>query len=263
MRAYRLRNAMDEMPPDPYEARSTGRDLSERDREGFYRVLYGRRDVRSSFRPDPIPEDVLLRVLRAAHHAPSVGFMQPWNFVVVRDRTLRERVRSNFEEVRREGANQFEGERRTLYNSLKLEGILDAPLNICVTCDRNRASPSVLGRVRIRDVDVYSTCLAVQNLWLAARAEGLGVGWVSILDLDAIRAVLGIPAEILPVAYLTIGYVTDFPLRPELETKGWRQRMSVETLIYLDHWGASYTGPEHTARGPDESPNGGHASTRG
>jgi 5,6-dimethylbenzimidazole synthase len=238
-----LRAAMDAPRQDARETGSTDREVSGRDREGFYRVLYGRRDIRSRFLPDPIPEDVLGRVLTAAHHAPSVGFMQPWNFLIVRDRALREKVRANFEEVRREGASQFEGERRTLYDSLKLEGILDAPLNICVTCDRNRAGPSVLGRVRIREVDVYSTCLAVQNLWLAARAEGLGVGWVSILDLDTIRTILGIPPQILPVAYLTIGYVTEFPVRPELEAKGWRRRLPLEDLVYLDRWGVSYPVP--------------------
>ncbi len=232
-------------------------DISDRDREGFYRVLYGRRDVRSEFRPDPIPNEVLRRVLAAAHHAPSVGFMQPWNFVIVRDPTVRARVRQNFEEVRREGAEQFSGERRRLYDSLKLEGILDAPLNVCVTCDPDRAGPAVLGRVRVREVDVYSTCLAVENLWLAARAEGLGVGWVSILDADRVRELLGIPAGVVPIAYLTIGYVRGFPPRPELETKGWARRAPLDDHVFLDRWGARYpteVGAPEAGVGPSERP---------
>ncbi len=215
-------------------------EISARDREGFYRVLYGRRDIRSHFLPDPIPDEVLHAVLRAAHHAPSVGFMQPWNFVVVRDRALRAQVRANFEEVRADGARQFSGERRTLYDSLKLEGILDAPMNLCVTCDPDRAGPAVLGRVRVREVDVFSTCLAIENLWLAARAEGVGVGWVSILDPERIRSVLDIPVGITPIAYLTMGYVREFPRRPELESRGWATRAPLDGRIFLDRWGAPY-----------------------
>lgn len=233
---------------DPESAPS---EVSERDREGFYRVLYGRRDIRSHFRSDPIPEEVLRRVLSAAHHAPSVGFMQPWDFVVIRDRALRARVRENFEEVRREGAEQFAGERRQLYDSLKLEGILDAPLNICVTCDPDRAGTAVLGRVRIREVDVYSTCLAVENLWLAARAEGLGVGWVSIVDNQRVRELLAIPSSVIPIAYLTLGYVREFPPRPELETKGWARRAPLDSRVFLDRWGAAYS-PPPSASGPND-----------
>ncbi len=222
-------------------ARRAGSDgITDRDREGFYRVLYGRRDIRSQFLPDPVPEAVLRRVLEAAHHAPSVGFMQPWDFLVVRDRELRSRVRANFEEVRREGAEQFSGERRRLYESLKLEGILDAPLNVCVTCDPDRAGPAVLGRVRVREVDLYSTCLAVENLWLAARAEGLGVGWVSILDPERLRALLAIPPGIVPIAYLTVGFVREFPPQPELEAKGWARRAPLDGRIFLDRWGSAY-----------------------
>ncbi len=232
---------------EPNGAAQRARDeVTPRDREGFYRVLYGRRDIRSQFLPDPIPDEVLVAVLRAAHHAPSVGFMQPWNFVVVRDRAIREKVRANFEEVRREGAAQFSGERRSLYDSLKLEGILDAPVNICVTCDPDRAGKAVLGRVRVREVDVFSTCLAIENLWLAARAEGLGVGWVSILDPERVRDLLEIPVGISPLAYLTMGYVREFPRRPELETKGWATRAPLDGRIFLDRWGARYPSPLDT-----------------
>ncbi len=225
-------------------------EVTARDREGFYRVLYGRRDIRSHFRPDPIPDPVLRAVLNAAHHAPSVGFMQPWDFIVIRDRAVRSAVRANFEEVRKEGAAQFAGERRALYDSLKLEGILDAPLNVCVTCDPDRAGPSVLGRVRVRDVDVFSTCLAIENLWLAARAEGLGVGWVSILDPERLRTLLKIPAEIRPLAYLTLGYVREFPRRPELESQGWAARAPLDGRVFLDRWGDRYPSPANGRAAP-------------
>lgn len=137
-----------------------------------YEAIHTRRDVRE-FRPDPIPEDVLARILEAAHHAPSVGFMQPWGFVLVRSRATRARIRDAFVEANARAAQVYTGDRQKLYRSLKLEGILDAPLNLCVTCDRERGG-HVLGRHSIRETDLFSTCLAVQNLWLAARAEGVG-----------------------------------------------------------------------------------------
>ncbi|HLW72057.1 MAG TPA: 5,6-dimethylbenzimidazole synthase [Candidatus Binataceae bacterium] len=149
-------------------------------RHGLYEAIFRRRDVRA-FRPDPIPDAVLARVLVAAHHAPSVGFTQPWDFIIVRDLERRRAVKRLFEEERIKNAAQFSGARREKFLALKLEGIIEAPLNIIVTCERERFGPGVLGKTGIADVELYSTCLAVGNLWLAARAEGLGVGWVSIL----------------------------------------------------------------------------------
>src|SRR5262249_43974439 len=156
------------------------------------------RDVRE-FRPDPLPEDALLRVLGAAHEAPSVGFMQPWDFVLIRDLQTRRRIHASFLEENRRAAERYSGERRDLYERLKLEGLLEARLNVCVTCDRSRGG-EVLGRASVRETDLYSTCLAVQNLWLAARAEGIGVGWVSILDPQIVAQVLALPAPVVPVA---------------------------------------------------------------
>src|SRR5207253_8923834 len=126
-----------------------------------------------------IPNEILVRILNAAHHAASVGFMQPWNFIVVKDLELRRRIHAHVDAERKRAAEKFEGERREKYLSYKLEGILDSALNICITCDTARCGPVVLGRNTIRETDVYSTCCAVQNLWLAARVEGIGVGWVS------------------------------------------------------------------------------------
>ena len=213
------------------------RILTGQDRAGLYKTIYNRRDVRGQFLPDPIPDDVLARVLNAAHHAPSVGFMQPWNFLVIRSREVRERVHAGFLKANREAARLFEGTRGERYRGLKLEGILDTPLNLCVTCDRSRSGPVVLGRTAQPNMDLYSTVCAVQNLWLAARAEDLGVGWVSIIHENELARILELPENVVPVAYLCVGYVTHFQGRPELESAGWRGRMPLDELIFLDRWG--------------------------
>lgn len=200
-----------------------------------YEAIYRRRDVRH-FRPDEVLGDVLWRLLDAAHPAPSGGFMQPWDFIVIRDRLLRSQVKALFEEENARAAARYAGDRRRLYASLKLEGILDAPLNLCVTCDRRRGG-EVLGRSAVVDTDLMSTCRAVQNLWLAARAEGLGVGWVSILDHQALARLLGLPPAVVPVAYLCLGYPVAFPPRPLLEAVGWRARLPLETVVYYDRYG--------------------------
>jgi 5,6-dimethylbenzimidazole synthase len=204
-------------------------------RRGVYEAIARRRDMRS-FRPDPIPRAALGRILAAAHQAGSVGFMQPWNFVVIEDLDTRRAIRVHVEAERLRAVEAFEPERREQYLSYKLEGILEAPLNICVTCDRQRFGPAVIGRHTIRDTDIYSTCAAVQNLWLAARAEGIGVGWVSILEPDELRRVLGIPSHVVPVAYLCMGTVDEFPERPLLETTGWLPRLPLREVVYFDRW---------------------------
>ncbi|ARU58848.1 5,6-dimethylbenzimidazole synthase [Oleiphilus messinensis] len=218
---------LDDTPPGRF---------SDGDRAGLYKAIYERRDVRSEFLAKTVPEDVLARVLLAAHHAPSVGFMQPWDFLVIRSSPVREQIYDAFVSANEASAEQFEGERQSLYRSLKLEGILDAPLNICVTCDRNRAGPVVLGRTVAPEMDLYSTVCAVQNLWLAARTEGLGVGWVSIIQRQALHDILGIPQNIVPVAYLCLGYTSRFYRSPELAEKGWRQRLPLDSLVRFDGW---------------------------
>ncbi len=202
---------------------------------GLYEAIFRRRDIRE-FRPDPIPDEVLARILIAAHHAASVGFTQPWNFILVRDLERRREVRRVFEQERLKNAAQFEGARRDKFLSLKLEGILEAPLNLIVTCERNRFGPGVLGKTSIADVEVYSTCLAVENLWLAARAEGVGVGWVSILRNAALHRIFAIPRQILPIAYLCIGYAKSFPERPILESTGWGRRLPPQGALHFDSW---------------------------
>ena len=207
-----------------------------RRRHPIYDLIAARRDVRR-FRPDPLPEPVLSRLLLAAHHAPSVGFMQPWNFIVVRDPAVKAQVKDAFEEENARAARHYRGRRRALYHHLKLEGIMESPINLCVTCDRRRFGPHVLGRNSMRETDLFSTCLAIQNLWLAARAEGIGIGWVSILRRPRLKHILRIPAHVVPVAYLCVGYPEAFLPKPELELAGWAPRLALSRLIFADRWG--------------------------
>ncbi len=206
------------------------------ERDALYKVIYSRRDVRGQFVPDPVPDDVLWRLLEAAHHAPSVGFMQPWDFIVVRDEETRSRVKEKFDIANAEAAAMFSGERGEQYRSFKLEGITEAPLGICVTCDRKRTGDVVVGRTANPEMDLYSTVCAVQNLWLAARAENIGVGWVSIIHHDHVRDVLGIPADVVPVAWLCVGYVSFFHETPELEQAGWLPRLDIRKIVHYEKW---------------------------
>jgi len=211
-------------------------EFSAADREVFYRVIERRRDVRA-FRPDLIPSETLYRILGAAHHAPSVGLMQPWNFIVIQEADTKARIKDIFLEENEKAAAHYSGPRANLYRSLKLEGIQEAPVNLCVTSDRTRAGPHVLGRNTIVDTDLYSTCCAIENLWLAARVEGIGVGWVSILSHDELRKLLGIPDHIVVVAYLCLGYAQEFFDEPELQRRRWASRVPLDQLVYRERWG--------------------------
>ena len=131
----------------------------------------------------------------------------------------------------------FDSEKSQIYRSLKLEGILESPINICITCDRSRTGPVVVGRTAIKTMDLYSSACAVQNFWLAARAEGVGVGWISIIKQKALQEALGMPSKIVPIAYLCVGYVSHFFEKPELETAGWMDRTPLDELLYFDQWG--------------------------
>ena len=202
---------------------------------GLYRAIYERRDIRQ-FRDDPVPSEGLARIIKAAHHGPPVGYMQPWDFILVSDVETRRQVKDLFDRERQAASNFFDDRRRAQYLSLKLEGIMEAPINLCITCDPTRGE-EVLGRNSIPETDIYSTCCAVQNLWLAARAEGLGVGWVSILKLPRLRGILGIAPHIVPMAYLCLGYPVEFPDRPLLESTGWRDRLPLGSLVHYEGWG--------------------------
>ncbi|QND59252.1 5,6-dimethylbenzimidazole synthase [Mesorhizobium huakuii] len=217
------------MPEDMTAPMGDGFD--QRARDAVYRAMFTRRDVRSHFLPTGLDDEVLARLLLAAHHAPSVGFMQPWNFIVIRDAARRADVRDLFLAAREQELPEIEEERQALYRKLKLEGICESALNICITCDRRRSQGSPLGRWHNPEMDLYSTVCAVQNFWLAARAEGIGVGWVSIIEPQALKSLLSIPEHVTPIAYLCVGRVSEFAPKPDLETHGWGRRLPLPELI--------------------------------
>lgn len=223
------------MPPNQNDQKQ--QDISPEAREHFYDVLYGRRDVRGQFLADPIPDTVLTNILHAAHHAPSVGLSQPWNFILIRDPKKRQQIYEAFVSANDEAALMFEGDRRNQYQALKLQGILDTPINVCITCDRKRGGPVVLGKTHQAEMDLYSTVCAVQNFWLAARAENVGVGWVSIIEKSTLSALLNLPDGVVPVAYLCVGYVSEFLKKPELELAHWEKRAQLNDMIFTDAWG--------------------------
>jgi len=216
-------------------------------RQAVYDAIFHRRDIRH-FRSEPLPDEVLWRLLDAAHHAPSVGFMQPWNFIVVRSPAVRAQVKELFERERLAASCFYDEPRRSQYLSYKLEGIMEAAINIAVTCDPSRGG-TVLGRNSQPETDIFSTCCAIQNLWLAARAEDVGVGWVSILKVARLRDILGIPPHILPLAYLCVGYPEVFPDEPMLQTSGWRDRLPLQSLVFEDAWDKPAEAP---AGGPND-----------
>jgi 5,6-dimethylbenzimidazole synthase len=209
------------------------------EKEGLYKAIFLRRDIRSQFVDKEIPHEVLARILNAAHHAPSVGFSQPWNFILIKDNLARRHVKNSFLKERERSISMLDNNKtkQEMYNSLKLEGIMESALNICVTYDSTRFGPFVLGRTSIAETGLYSVCCAIQNLWLAARTEGIGVGWVSILSNEDLRNILLIPKHVRPVAYLCLGYVSEFTDKPELEKKGWLSRMELNDVIYYEQWG--------------------------
>jgi len=210
--------------------------FTDQDRKSIYKVIFSRRDVRRGFLPKSISKQTLSKILKAAHHAGSVGFMQPWNFIVIDNPRIKCEVKDIFIHENQKAAGNYRGGRKKLYESMKLEGILEAPVNIAVTCDHSRGGKHVLGRNTIRETDMFSTCCAIQNLWLAARAEEIGVGWVSILDPEKVKKLLRIPKSVSLVAYLCLGYVRKFDSKPMLETKGWRSRLPLEQVMLHNGW---------------------------
>lgn len=211
-------------------------EFSAAEKDALYRAIRERRDVRRFIRR-PVPDEVLVRLLYAASQAPSVGFMQPWNFLVIRSRAIRGQIHKAFVAANDEACAMFKDEKQEQYGKLKLEGILDSDLNLCVTCDRSRFGPVVLGRTCQPDMDLYSTVCAVQNIWLAARAESVGVGWVSIIKPETLKAILKLPEPVVPVAYLCVGYTEHFADEPELKTAGWLPKVPLAELVYYESWG--------------------------
>jgi nicotinate-nucleotide--dimethylbenzimidazole phosphoribosyltransferase len=205
--------------------------------DSFYRLAGARRDIRNGFLPDPIDDDVLVRVLAAAHQAPSVGLSQPWDFLILRDPAVRERVHRLAQAQRDAFAATLPLGRAASFSKLKVEAIMESPVNIVVTCDPTRGGRHVLGRHAQPQVAEYSAVCAVQNLWLAARAEGLGAGWVSFFDERELAEALELPGHVRVVAYLCVGQVAEFPPAPELVMSGWARQRPLAWAVHQGHWG--------------------------
>ncbi|MGY1527471.1 nicotinate-nucleotide--dimethylbenzimidazole phosphoribosyltransferase [Streptomyces sp. MN3] len=207
------------------------------EREAVLKVMRERRDIRNGFRSDPIPHEVLLRVLEAAHTAPSVGHSQPWDFVVIRSEETRRRMHELATRQREAYAKTLPKGRAKQFKELKIEAILDTPVNIVVTADPTRGGRHTLGRHTQPQMAPYSSALAVENLWLAARAEGLGVGWVSFFDEREMVRALDLPDHLEVVAYLCVGYVDEFPDEPELMQAGWSKRRPLSWVVHEETYG--------------------------
>jgi nicotinate-nucleotide--dimethylbenzimidazole phosphoribosyltransferase len=203
----------------------------------LYDVISQRRDVRTGFTLDPVDDAALTRVLRAAHQAPSVGFSQPWDFLVIRDLGVRTRVQAMVQRERERYAASLPGARARAFANLKVEAILDTPVNLVITSDATRGGRHVLGRQTQPKMASFSTACAVQNLWLAARGEGLGIGWVSFFDERELAAELELPPQVEIVAYLCLGHVEAFPSAPELALAGWAARRPLTWAVHQETWG--------------------------
>jgi 5,6-dimethylbenzimidazole synthase len=203
----------------------------------LYETISRRRDVRGQFTGEPVSAAVLERILTAAHAAPSVGLSQPWDFILVRDPELRQAFHRHVHTEREVFAATLDGEAARRFAGIKIDGILESTLSVVVTYDPGRGGPTVLGRHAIADAGLYSVCLAIQNLWLAATAEGLGIGWVSFYREEFLRELLGIPGGVRPVAWLCLGPVSHLEAVPDLERHGWRQRRPLHLALHADRWG--------------------------
>nr|WP_285738315.1 nicotinate-nucleotide--dimethylbenzimidazole phosphoribosyltransferase [Kitasatospora phosalacinea] len=241
--------AESESEPEPESADAAAEPVAEEERppaapgydeagrEAVHQVIRERRDVRNGFRPDAIPHEVLIRVLEAAHTAPSVGYSQPWDFVVIRSAKTRRKMHELAERQREAYADSLPKGRAKQFKEIKIEAILETPVNIVVTADRTRGGRHTLGRHTQPQMAPYSAALAVENLWLAARAEGLGVGWVSFFDEEELVRELGLPEHLDVVAYLCVGYVDAFPDEPELQQQGWAKKRPLSWVVHEEQYG--------------------------
>jgi 5,6-dimethylbenzimidazole synthase len=211
-------------------------EFSEVEKAGFYKAIYSRRDVRSHFTSDPIDDKVLTKILNAAHHAPSVGFSQPWNFILIKDSKTKKKIKESFEIEHKYASEKLTDTKKSEYLSLKLEGILESPVNICITYDPTKFGPFVIGRTSIPETGIYSVCCAVQNMWLSARAEGIGLGWVSIISNKILKTELDLPEHIIPIAYVCLGHVTKFETKPDLERAKWLPRLNLDEVVFYEKW---------------------------
>lgn len=200
----------------------------------IYRAIAERRDMRH-FLPDAVDAAVLARLLEAAHRAPSVGFMQPWRFLRIADSELRRKIHALVEQERARTAQAL-GERSDEFMRLKVEGILECG-ELLVAALMDRREQHVFGRRTLPEMDLASVACAIQNLWLAARAEGLGLGWVSLFDPEALCKLLHMPEGGKPVAVLCLGHVESFYDKPMLEQQGWTARRDLKELVFENYWG--------------------------
>ncbi|MES2510504.1 MAG: 5,6-dimethylbenzimidazole synthase [Pseudomonadota bacterium] len=212
------------------------------ERDAVYRAIHERRDMRH-FTGGEVPADVLRRLLSAAHHAPSVGFMQPWRFLRVRSRPLREQVHLLVEQERQLTARAL-GQREDEFMKLKVQGVLDAAEILVVALPEGREQ-HIFGRRTLPEMDIASAACAIQNLWLAARAEGLGMGWVSLFCPVQLAQLLGMPEGSKPIAVLCLGPVHAFYDKPMLQSENWARRSKLDDLIFEDGWG-KLPGPERS-----------------
>ena len=205
-------------------------------RDAVYRAIHERRDMRH-FSGGEVEAETLRRLLKAAHHAPSVGFMQPWRFIRVQDRDLRCRLQQAVERERVLTAQALEC-RQDEFMKLKVEGLLDAAelLAVCLADGREQ---HVFGRRTLPQMDLASASCAIQNLWLAARAEGLGMGWVSLFDPAEVSLLLGLPPGAEPIALLCLGPVMAFYAEPMLQQQNWARRQPLQELVFDEGWGRS------------------------
>lgn len=222
-------------------------------REALATVVGARRDIRR-FRPDPVPEELVRRVVEAGHRGPSVGHSQPWRFIVVRDAELRDRAAAMADRARLAQADQLAPERARQLLDLKLEGLREAPLGLVVACDRRSPAVGVLGRATFPDADLWSCAAAIENMWLTARAEGLGMGWVTLFEPDELRELLGLPEGVETLGWLCLGWPDERPPSPGLERLAWSKRLPLDDVLLADGWpGEEPRRPVHHLAAPDQS----------
>ncbi|MGI8806436.1 MAG: 5,6-dimethylbenzimidazole synthase [Acidimicrobiales bacterium] len=225
-------------------------------RDGLHAVIEARRDIRR-FRPEPVPDDVVMRVLSAAHAAPSVGHCQPWRFIVVREAATRDSAALLADGARLAQAAQLApGSARRLLD-LQLEGIREAPLGIVVCCDRRAPAAGVLGRATYPDADLWSCACAIENLWLAALAAGLGVGWVTLFPPAELARLLHLPEGVVTMGWLCVGWPDERPPSPGLEHAGWSRRAPLADVVLYERWpdddtASAPAAPTSHLRAPDQ-----------
>ncbi|WP_373228665.1 5,6-dimethylbenzimidazole synthase [Cohnella sp.] len=209
--------------------------LTDNEKTGVYRAIFERRDIRQ-FNKKLINEHTLQKMILAGHHAPSVGFMQPWDFIIIKSQEVKERLAKVCQKEIQALSIHYEDEKKTKFLTLKLEGLKEAPITICITCDPTRGGGHVLGRNSIPETDILSVACCIQNMWLAAYAEGIAMGWVSFYKKPDVREILDIPPHIDPIALISLGYTDQYPTMPILEKENWEKRLSLNSLIHHDSW---------------------------